>query len=71
VITASARGELPVTETLVVDTLARGRITARGPLDTGKAYTVDVSTILAAGVPTSPPEGPTQIVRCDRCHPRV
>ncbi|HUO69786.1 MAG TPA: hypothetical protein VMU39_03335 [Solirubrobacteraceae bacterium] len=61
VITASAEGDAPVTETIVVDTLARGRIATRGPLDAGKAYTVDVSTISASGVPTSPAEKPVYL----------
>ena len=58
VVTASAAGALPVTETMVVDTLARGRVATRGPLDAGTAYTVGISTISASGVPTSPPEKP-------------
>ncbi len=61
VITATTEGEAPLTETLVVDTLARGRVTTRGPLDAAKAYTVDISTISASGVPTAPPEKPVRL----------
>jgi hypothetical protein len=61
VITATPDGEPPVTETIVVDALARGRVTTRGPFDAAKAYTVDVSTISASGVPSAPPDKPVRV----------
>ena len=60
-LTTTAAGEPPATETIVVDTLARGRISTRGPLDSTKAYTVDVSTISVAGMPTAPRETPIRL----------
>ena len=61
VLTATAENEPPVTETLVVDTLTRGRVSTRGPLDAAKAYTIDVSTISASGIPSAPPEKPIRV----------
>jgi hypothetical protein len=54
-ITTHVDGEPPATETIVVDSLARGRVFTRQRLDPDKPYTVDVSTISIDGVPTSPP----------------
>jgi hypothetical protein len=44
----------PVVETLVVDTLARGTVYTRRPLDPQLAYTARASTIAGNGVPTAP-----------------
>jgi hypothetical protein len=58
VITATAeRDGPPITETIVLDGLERGRVVTRTPLDPDRSYRVDVSTIGAGGVPTVPPPG--------------
>jgi len=54
-ITTREDGEPPATETIVVDSLRRGRVFTRQRLDPDNPYTVDVSTISINGVPTSPP----------------
>ena len=61
VVTATADGDPPITETLVVDTLIRGEVQTRGPLDAGTAYTVDVSTISSSGMPTAPADNPMRL----------
>lgn len=61
VLTATAGGQQPSTETIVVDSLARGGVVTRGPLDPDKSYTIDVSTISAGGVPTKPNEKPIRV----------
>jgi hypothetical protein len=52
VITAVADGEMPVTETIVVDALAAGAIITRQRLAPEKHYTVTLSTISRSGRPT-------------------
>jgi hypothetical protein len=61
VVTATAGDEPPITETLVVDTLLRGVVETRGPLDAPTAYTVDVSTVSSSGIPTKPSERPIRL----------
>jgi hypothetical protein len=61
VVTATADGDPPITETLVVDTLIRGEVQTRGPLDAATAYTVDVSTISISGMPTAPADKPVRL----------
>jgi hypothetical protein len=61
VLATTAEGEAPVTETLVVDKLTRGRVAIRRPLDRAKAKTIDTSTISASGVPSAPPETPIRL----------
>jgi hypothetical protein len=46
--------QTPVTETLVVDTLARGTVYTRRALDAERSYTVRASTIAGDGMPTRP-----------------
>jgi hypothetical protein len=58
-ITTRANREPPITETIVVDSITRGRVVTRQPLDPEQPYTVDVSTISSDGIPTSPPPGST------------
>jgi hypothetical protein len=55
VLTIAGEGEpTPVTETLVVDTLVRGTVHTRRPLDPQRTYGVRVSTIAGDGMPTAP-----------------
>ena len=61
VLTATSANEPPVTETIVVDSLARGLIVTRDILDPQRGYAIDVSTISATGVPTGPAEKPQRI----------
>jgi hypothetical protein len=61
VLTATSAPEAPVTETIVVDSLARGLVVTRDMLDPQMSYAIDVSTISATGVPTGPAERPQKI----------
>jgi hypothetical protein len=61
VLTARSANDPPVTETIVVDSLARGLIVTRDILDPQRGYAVDVSTISVTGVPTGPAEKPQRI----------
>jgi hypothetical protein len=54
VITSTTDGQPPITDTIVVDSLARGNLITRTPLDPDAAYEVDVSTISVDGVPSRP-----------------
>ena len=61
VLTARRANEAPVTETIVVDSLARGLIVTRDILDPQMSYAIDISTITATGVPSGPAERPRRI----------
>jgi hypothetical protein len=61
VLTATPEGEPPITETIVVDSLARGRVFTRRALDPDSSYLVDASTISVNGVPTRPGEKPIRL----------
>jgi hypothetical protein len=61
ILTARTADEPPVTETIVVDSLARGLVVTRDILDPQRTYAIDVSTISASGVPTGPAEKPLRI----------
>jgi hypothetical protein len=61
VLTATTANEPPVTETIVVDSLARGLVVTRDILDPQRGYTIEVSTISASGVPTEPAQKPISI----------
>jgi hypothetical protein len=72
VLTATADGEMPVTETIVVDTLAAGGIITRERLAPEKHYSVTLSTISRSGRPTEtaklelpplPETGPGHLIR--------
>lgn len=70
-ITATAEGEPPITETIVVDTLEHGIVFTRTPLTPNLTYQVITSTISTAGIPTAPGP-PTELgpVAADRA-PRL
>ena len=61
ILTARTANEAPVTETIVVDSLARGLVVTRDILDPQRSYAIDVSTISATGVPTGPAQNPIRI----------
>lgn len=61
VVTATTANEPPLTETIVVDSLACGLVVTRDILDPQRGYTIDVSTISATGVPTGPAQKPIRI----------
>ena len=61
ILTARTANEAPVTETIVVDSLARGLVITRDILDPQRDYAIDVSTISETGVPTGPAEKPIRI----------
>lgn len=72
VVTATADGEPPVTETLVVDTVAAGDIITRERLAPDKRYGVTLSVISRSGRPTGttqlelpplPETGPSHLIR--------
>ena len=54
VITSSTDGQPPITDTIVVDRLTRGRLFTRTELDPDRTYAVALSTISIEGVPTRP-----------------
>jgi hypothetical protein len=61
ILTARTGNESPVTETIVVDSLARGLVVTRDILDPQRSYAIDVSTISATGVPSRPAQKPIRI----------
>ncbi len=72
VLTATADGELPLTETIVVDTLAAGGVITRERLTPDKHYSVTVSVISRSGrpsgttkveLPSLPATGPGHLIR--------
>jgi hypothetical protein len=54
VMTVTGEGEPPRTQTIAIGSIARGRVVTRMPLDAGRSYTVEVSTIDSKGIPTQP-----------------
>ena len=63
VMTVTAEGEPPRTLTIGISSIARGRVVTWEPLDPGRSYTVEASTIDGKGIPTQPSARPIKIGR--------